>query len=187
MSLFQIVFSSEPCMSLGTHAGAFFTVTCSVEVPYSLLKPIDSRCSRSLPRSISRPRVGHFRSPNWLISEPLVTPFCDRIYKPLTTSSVLYKPPPVIYCLPSKNNDVSKTMQKKYTSIFGWSPPGSLLSQKYDSRAGAACVFTHVPRAGKKTQDSILSKNVAAKWAPGNPRGGLGGPLGHPWGALGGP
>jgi hypothetical protein len=76
---------------------------------------------------------------------------------------------------------------KKCITIIDRSPPGGLRFLKEHSRAGVGCVFTHFPRAKKKAQDSILSKNVAAKWAPGNPRGGLGGPLGHPWGALGGP
>ena len=63
-SLFQLVFSSEKCTPPGTHVGAFFTATCSVEVPHSPLKPIDGRCLRSLPGSLSRTRWGHFRSPN---------------------------------------------------------------------------------------------------------------------------
>ena len=76
---------------------------------------------------------------------------------------------------------MSKNVPKKCTPIIGRSPP------EY-SRVSAGGVFlTNHPRLKKSTQNSILPKNVAAKWAPGNPRGGLGGPLGHPWGALGGP
>ena len=44
--------------------GTFVTATCSVEVPHSPLKPIDGRCLRSLPGSLSGTRWGHFRSPN---------------------------------------------------------------------------------------------------------------------------
>ena len=62
-----------------------------------------------------------------------------------------------------------------------------LLFQKVHSRVGAGGVLTNYPRAKKKAPNSTLSKNVAAKWAPGGPWGDLGGPFGVPWGPLGCP
>ena len=87
----------------------------------------------------------------------------------------------------NKKEQVSKKVPKKCTASIDQSHPGGVLLQKGHSRLGAGGVFTNCPRAKKKAQDSILSRNVGANWAPGGPWGDLGGPLGGPWGALGRP
>ena len=86
----------------------------------------------------------------------------------------------------NKKEQVRKKVPKKCTPSIDRSHPGGVLLQKVHSRAGAGGVFTKCPRAKKKAQDSILLRNVAAKWAPWGAWGDLGGALGGPWGALGG-
>ena len=83
----------------------------------------------------------------------------------------------------NKKEQVRKKVLKKCTPSIDRSHPRGVLLQKVHSRAGAGGVFTKYPRAKKKAQDSILLRNVAAKWAP----WGASGDLGGPWGGLGGP
>ena len=82
-----------------------------------------------------------------------------------------------------KNKDLEKS-----TAIIDQRLPGSVFCQKWHSRPGAGGIFAKSKRGKKGAQNSIYSRNGAAKGAPGGSLGGpwvpWGGPLGDPWGSL---
>jgi hypothetical protein len=91
MSLFQPVISSEHCMSLG---GSFGHLIYRHLLCRRAFAPIETNRLTMSPKSPWVPSEDP-RGPKWVISEPLVAPFWDRVCRTENTSSVLFRLPPL--------------------------------------------------------------------------------------------